>query len=84
MLKFACKTFLWQIILQLLILLWSNWEAYNERSRNHVTVPYHVSCTFVETHPIIYEVLCYLIKHCVEIPQANHEWSLYLTQMLTK
>ena len=31
--------------------------AYNELSRNHVTAQDHVACAFVETHPLIYEVL---------------------------
>ena len=58
--------------------------ACNELSRNHITAQDHVACTFVKTHPLIYKVLGYVTQHFVEIPRANHVWSRYLSQILTK
>ena len=42
--------------------------ACNDYSRHGITAQDHVTWAFVETHPLIYEMLGY-----VEIPQANHE-----------
>ena len=60
--------------------------AYNEHSCNHVTAQYHVLCSFVETHSLIYEVLdyMYVTQHLVEMPQANPGWSRYFDVNVNK
>ena len=40
--------------------------ACNDLSRNHVTAQDHVRWAFVETHPLIYEVLRYVTQHSLQ------------------